>query len=34
MPIQVLQVVGRQDVDIAAAANAGIVDNAFRIATL
>lgn len=34
MPVQVLQVVGGQDVDIAAATNAGVVDYTFRIAAL
>lgn len=34
MPVQVLQVVGGQDVDVAAAADSGVVDDALGVAAL
>lgn len=34
MPVQVLQVVGSQDVDVATAADPGVVDDALGVATL
>lgn len=34
VPVQVLQVVGSQDVDVATAADAGVVDDALGIAAL
>jgi len=34
VPVQVLQVVGSQDVDVATAADPGVVDDAFGVATL
>lgn len=34
VPVQVLQIIGRQDVDIAAAADSGVVDDALRVTAL
>lgn len=34
VPVQVLQIVGGQDIDVAAAADSGIVDDALGVAAL